>query len=421
MFASILTIILSSPASAGTPEVAVVGVHIDGLTDEDALSAVETLARSLDEQGTLQAVPPQGVQIELAGREALVIEGAFLGPGRRQLDEGRVLYERGEFDDAIPALEDAVASLEDGLPGARDVHELIDALLLLGLARFGSGDLEGSTAAYERVVVLEPQRELDPVNFSPKIIRFYEGVRQIVLARQTAQLSVQAPAGALVMVDGRDVALSAVVALPPGVHYVRITGEQGRREFSRMVLREGDETVIRADLSQRSLASAGATAELRATQIELLYRSLGAHVGTDLVLLGGMLDETQVGLQLYEPRTGTFSKPVQIEAGSDAVDSMLDLVPGLARFVSDQGALRTDRVSHRVLPLDISDNNVLASMLLDPEPIVRSVDPEPARRWWLWAGAGAVAVGGATGLVIALTGSKTPTDPGGTIVVGPYP
>ena len=137
----------------------------------------------------------------------------------------------------------------------------------------------------------------------------------------------------------------------------------------------------------------------------------------------GEVDASRVGVQLYEPRTGNFSKPLIAESGSDPVDAMLDLLPSLATFVTDTGSLRTDRVSHQVLALKISDNMFLSRLLLDPEPVATgTVGPESRRsRWYIWAGVAALSAGGATGLALALTRDPEGGGATGTIVVGPYP
>ena len=80
-----------------------------------------------------------------------------------------------------------------------------------------------------------------------------------------------------------------------------------------------------------------------------------------------------MGLQLFEPRTGSFSKVVEASAGEDPLGSLLDLVPSVAAYVDEGGALRADRVSRNALALDISSNLWLAGSLLDPPPLGETV------------------------------------------------
>jgi len=209
---------------------------------------------------------------------------------------------------------------------------------------------------------------------------------------------------------------------------VLVVGDQGRRSFTRLDLPGGKKLTYEAALQERSLAEPGATDAERAHQVALLYRSLGNTVHTSLVLLGGETGDREVTVQLYEPHTGNFSKMVSASEGDDPVSAITDLLPTLAHYVTDQGTLRTDRVSHDVAPLDLSDNILLASMLLDPDPIVETVTVTRGPPWYLWAGVATLAAGGAAGVVAAVAGGSTQGGGGGqtedpdqgVIIIGPF-
>ena len=100
---------MAARARTGT-EVAVVGVHLPKQTDETSLSASLALVEALDAAGVV-GLSPEAVHARLAGRESLVVDGAALGPGRRKREEGRILYDRADFEGAIPVLEEAVQAL----------------------------------------------------------------------------------------------------------------------------------------------------------------------------------------------------------------------------------------------------------------------------------------------------------------------
>jgi hypothetical protein len=134
-----------------------------------------------------------------------------------------------------------------------------------------------------------------------------------------------------------------------------------------------------------------------------------------------------VGAQLYEPRTGNFSKEVVVEAGSDPVGALIDLLPTLSAYVGDNGGIRSDRVSTRPLALDISRNIVLTDILLanneETAPAEEGFRPKP---WMLWTALGVAVTGGATGIAVALSSEEgngnggTPPDEeatGGTVYV----
>lgn len=410
----------SSALAARRAEVAVVGVHVAGMDDKAAIEASAQLTEALDATEKIDTVTPGEVRGRLAGREALVVEGTFLGPGRADLNEGKVLYERAEFEGAIPVLGEAVEKLQDGLAGATDSKDLIEALILLGMAHASTGDAEQARKTFKAVVTLDPARELDQVNYPPRMVSLFNEVRGQVRAAPAARLVVQAPEdGARVYVDGidRGQAPVTVEGLPPGTHYVLVIGAGGKRSFDEVELQPDGRRVYQAPLDTRALATAGGDAAERARQTRLLYSSLGTHIATGLVLIGGELPDGNVGMQLYETRTGNFSQILSAPSNGAPVSAMLDLVPSVAAWLTEDGTLRPDRVAKQVAPMALDDNALLASVLLDPEPIIATVEVKKGWPWWAWAGVVTVAAGGAAGTAIALTADE-PVDPNqGTIVV----
>lgn len=420
-----LGLMVGGPAwAARGAEVAVAGVHVAGQSDEQALDNAGALIQALDAAPGVVAVPPGELRARLSGRESLVAEGAFLGNGRDRLEEGRVLYDRADLAAAIPVLDEAVESLTGGLAGAPDTKDLVDALVLLGLSHLFTGDPAGATLALERVVILDPTRELDPVNYPPKAVQFFTDVRRRVLDAEPAEIFVEMPGDARLYVDGKQ-SLSTALELPPGPHYVLVEGAEGQRAFEAVVLEAGARERLKMNLQRAALAQAGGTAEARADQTARLYGALGRHAGTGLILVAGEAQDGEVALQLYEPRTGNFSKAVTADSVGDPVGSLVDLVPVLAGYVSEQGTLRADRVSPRTAALDVSANPLLASMLLDPEPIVETVLVTRKTPWYVWAGVAALAAGGAATAAVFIQEGGPDEEPAqkttGVIVIGPMP
>ena len=414
-----LTAFFAGPAHAARgSEVAVIGVHVSGLTDEEAQQAAEDLISVIGDVRTLDPISPSGVRSRLSGKESLVVEGVFLAPGRAQLEEGRVLYERAEFEGALDVLQSAVRELESGLPGSGESKDLIDALLLLGLANASIGEMESARSAFRQLVIMDPDRELDSVNYPPKIITLFSEVRDQVLELDRGSITVQVGSfEAEVWVDGRlqGGAPTRVGDLLPGKHYVLVHGVDGRRDFATVIVDPGENVRFSANLEGRLIAPTGTDDAERARQSELLYRSLGEHVDTPLVLLAGESEANQVGMQLYEPRTGNFSKLATTSADSDPIGALAELTHQLGSYVSDAGTIRANRVSSQVLPLDINANPLLSSVLLDPEPIV--VMTRQRTPWYVWAGVSALAAGTAGGAVLLLTKDGPGVDPSGTITV----
>jgi len=419
--APLLILLMGDALAARRTEVAVVGLHVASSDDEATLKSAERLGEALEATGKIDVVTPGEVRARIAGRESLIVEGAFLGPGRTNLAEGRVLYERADFESAIPVLESAREQLQDGMVGATDSKDLIDTLLLLGLAHASIGQQDAARADFERVVVLDPTRELDAVNYPPKMVSLFNDVRAAVRAKPAAQIVVQAAEpDAEVFLDTQPEGKAPMTleGLPPGEHFLLVRGTGGKRSYTRVQLAAGQHLVYQAPLQGRIFAEAGQSSSERSRQVKQLYSSLGVHVATGIVVLGGETGDGQVALQLYETRTGNFSQALAAPAGNDPVASIIDLVPAVANWLTDEGTLKADKVSTSTLSLQVNDNPLLSSILLDPEPIVEKVFVTKGPPWYVWAGIATVAGGGAATAAVLLTRGGEPVDPNqGTIVV----
>ena len=109
------------------------------------------------------------------------------------LAEGKVLFEHADLEAAEDRIETAIKMLEQAMAGSSDSKSLIDALLVQGNIGLAMGNADVSRTAYRRVVQLDPDRNLDPVNHPPKVVSLYSDVRQSILAepRGTLHVSVE--------------------------------------------------------------------------------------------------------------------------------------------------------------------------------------------------------------------------------------
>ncbi|MFT4978379.1 MAG: hypothetical protein ACI8S6_004289 [Myxococcota bacterium] len=416
MLTTLTWLLMTPQVAARDADLAIVSAHLDDLSDEDARQLAAQLVETVDGLSNLKATSPGELRGRISGREALIVEGIFLSPGRRSLEEGRVLYDRGEFESAIPVLGAAAEALRAGLAGAGDSKDLIDTLLLLGLASAAIGDDAAAADAFAQVVVLEPQRQLDRFNYPPKIVSSFNTVRDEALGGARGVLTVISPDDASLFVDGRPVPrvdrATEITGLLAGEHYVLVQADGGRRSFE-VVDMDGD-AVVRTDLETRSIAPTAETSEERSIQTEQLYRALGEYADTALLLIAGETQPGMVGVQLYEPRTGNFSRLEELPVGAqDALPALQESLRRLDAYVDD-GALKVEFLQLGAAPLDINTNPLLLSLLLDPEPIVETV-VQRRTPWYVWAGAGALAAGGAAGAAVLLSADIAATT--GTVVV----
>ncbi|MFZ5476052.1 MAG: hypothetical protein ACOZNI_04700 [Myxococcota bacterium] len=421
-----LFVVAAALAGSSVPEIAVVGLHVPGRAGEAAMEDAARLAEVLDGTGKVDALTPLDAHARFAGREPLVLDGFALGPGRERLKEGRVLYDRAQPDQAIPVLEQAATLLAAGLAQASDANDLHAALMLLGMAHVGMGDEKAAKDAFRRSVILDPARQLDAVNYPPRVIELFESVRKEVVIAKPARVAITATGDADIWIDGRAVgpAPNAEIALVPGEHHVLVRAKDGASWFKSTQVVAGEKLTIQATLAPRTLGPAASEAANMSRQTRELYRSLGEYSKL-VVVLAGVNAKGEVALQLYSPASGNFSKAITGDAGDDPVGAMLDLAPAIAGYLDERGDVRADRVSPAVIALDVSTNDVLAGLLHDPpEQAPQVITETRGVPWFVWAGVGVLAAGGGAAAVVLATGGEEeeppPTDQG-TIVFGPIP
>jgi len=442
----LIALLLLSPGDARAeeplPEIAVVGLHDAAAADRaftDGASA--RLAEALDATGRFDALTPAEFSTQLRGREELVLSDSALGAGRRDLDDGRALFERAAPEEAVPLLRRAVERLESGTRVVGDPRALIEAWLVLGLAQASLGESAEALGAWRQVVVLEPDRALDPVNYPPKFVSLFDEARAQVTGALAGALTVDTALEGEVLVDGRSVGSARPGAplelsgLPAGTHYVTLRGDDGGFHVDAVALTAGASALVEVREGAWSLGRPAESDAERSSQIAALYGALGEYGGADFLLVGGVVDDA-LSLCLYAPRSRTFSKALSIEADGDAFGAAEDLLGTLAGYATASGGIRTDRTSIEPPPLDISSNAALTGLLFDPADPVAAQEDTGGRRWLLWGGVGALAVGGAVTAAVLLTGedeapstpdevddgpSTTDPAPGGTVTVGPLP
>ncbi len=421
-----LTTLLVASALAATPELVVVGMHVPGRVSPLAEDDNAALVQALDATGAVDALAPEEVSARLAGRELLVVEAYALGPGREKLKEGRVLYDRAQPDQAIPLLEEAIDLLTAGLSLTTDARDAHEAMLVLGMAHLGMGNDAEARSAFARAATLDPSLKLDGVRYPPDAIAAYEAERSKLASAKPARVQVDSSMAGEAWVDGRRVGpVPALLELVPGTHHVLVRGERGAWAFSEIRVKAGESRTLDLALEQRSMGRVAADAPGRSRQARDLYRGLGTFTERAPIVLAGVTREGEVAVQLHDPVTGSFSKPLVGRAGDDPVASIVGLAPKLVNDL-ENGRLRADRVGTQVLALDLSANDTLAGMLLDPpkaEPTERVVVERRGMAWYGWAGIGVVAAGGGAAAAWYLTQGETvtPAEPTGTVVFGPVP
>lgn len=434
-----LPLLITLATAAEAPDVLVVGVHVSTVLGEAANVAATKVERALDDTGKADGISPIEVSKRIRGRESIVLDTFAMGPGRERLKEARLLYDRAQIEEAGPVVDEAITMLSRGMAVSTSTRELHEAMVLQGMTKLAMGGESEALTSFRRAATLGVERELDPVNYPPRVIELYNAARAEVAKKSPARVTVQTSVGATVFIDGKDLGASPTgeIALVPGEHYVLVRAAGGAARFQTITVSAGEQKLVDVALQTQGLGSPAGDAPGRSRQTRDLYEALGEYDDRGTLLLAGSTTNDQVGVQLYSPTSGNFSRSVTGEAGDDPVAAICELVPTLLGYLSESGDIRADRVGAQVLPLDIGANPVLAGLLVDPPPINETngsttKTEQKGVPWWVWAGTGAVVAGaGATVAVVMLgqtagegdgNGTETPVDPDqGTIIVGPMP
>jgi len=412
-------------AAHAETEVVVVGAHISGQNLQLAEQAAAKLVSAVDRQRGLKAIPPEVVRSRIRGRGEQILDDALTGKGTALLAEGKILFEQADLETALIRLAGSIAALEGAMAGTTDSRGLVDALLLVGMAQLSMGQPDAARMMYKRVLLLDPTRELDTIHYPPKVVALFSEVRSAVLAAPRASITITTtPLGASVFVDGRLRGQSPVKVgdLIPGVHHILVTSDAGFRHYEVIQVAPKSKTTVVATLENYFVGRAMATRPARSEQIGELYRALGDRVTGGLVLVAGEIDPDTVGMQLFEPRTGNYSRVLTAPAGGDPAGALVGLAPQVGAFLNKSGVLGADQVGGRALSLDIETNPLLAQVLLDDRrrpasPPSEPSSPAPTARgdgipWYIWAGVGVMAVG-AAGAAFALQGDGPEGEGGG--------
>ena len=421
--------LLAGPAWSFHPDrvdVGVVGVHLPGASEAEVEAFTERLADALEATERFNAVRPDELARRLQGRQDLVLSDFALARSKEWLDEGRVLSGRFLFDQSIPLLQRATQGLSDTVALTGEVGLLADAWLELGLAHAGNGQVDSARVAFEEVAILQPDRQLNPVDHAPKYVALYQEARAVVLGRSPASLRVEAVGEGTfqVEVDGKDLGAAPVLVpgLPAGRHYLRVLGKGAQRTHGALVLREGEERHVQVEPVRGTLGDTSETPAGKTRQVRSLYIALGRYAETPLLLVAGESADGALVLFLHGVESGQFSQALSIQGTGDPA-ALFPILPALEGTLNDSRGLRMDRVSSDVPPLDINTNPVLTTLLLEPVALDPGLLPGQragAPRWVVWAGAGALAAGGVAAVAVALNAGEEEPE-GGTVVLGPIP
>lgn len=373
-------------AEAGEkPTIAVIGVHGDGREDAEAL---QRLSDDLIEGFIVSRLEPihgEDLAVRIERSREVLPERVFLEPVRRAVDEGRQLYRQAQPERAATILQTAINTLEARRALLRSPQLAVDLFLNLGLAQLNLGQRSQAERSFEEVVRIDPNRILDDLNYSPKIVEAFDSVRRRVLGERSASIYIALPGedpGARVYIDGRLIGTTPITAsrLPSGKHLVVVDGGELGLSSSEVILSAGQQLDLPVDLKPATLALPEERFEPgRSMLVNSLYREIGLASGVDLVAVAAFGPKGDFHIALYSPRADAFS--VEVVASLSAAPGersafVRQLVDRVSRYADENGNIRAERMAVGGISMRVSDNPVLDGLLW-PRPVEETIAVTP--------------------------------------------
>ncbi|MBI4817350.1 MAG: PEGA domain-containing protein [Deltaproteobacteria bacterium] len=221
--------------------------------------------------------------------------------------QAQAAMEDSELDAAISNLDKATKLLEANAEAVPDLRLLAEAYLQLGVAYFQNGDEDQGDEALGKAIHLDPDKKLDGSEYPPIFLRVYERSRYDVLRRPRASIEVKAPAGAQLLLDGRNLGKTPMVLeeVLPGTHWIRIERAGEASEVQKVMVRSKRSVVVEfggAGEAATSEATGGLAGAIAANQIEESnlgeLSAMAKAAGADFVLFGGIY-KTETAYNIY--------------------------------------------------------------------------------------------------------------------------
>ncbi len=349
-----------------------------------------------------------------------------LKQARDLLGKGKGAYQKLKFGEAIVALEQARKLFIYNLSELRSNRDLIDAHLFLGMAYVAVGKNSAAQGEFEKVVLLDPRRELSSKDYSPKIIESFSKARQNVMKNDPVKIRVESnPEGGAVYLNGRPVGKVPLSLTLQPAEYFFLVEKDGFRPWYKPVKVERAFQVVRADMKAKGsdvewahLFRVHEGADQEDQDVHQL-KEFATAAKVDFLVLATITQARgyRVLTQLYDARTSDFST-VAVSAvkggienfpedSGDTVDTLLGFIGPNGYLSPKEGANLTPQSS--ILPV--------AEPIAPANQMATSEKPPKAwyEHWWIYpliVGAGAAIYLGATQLG-GSSGSKISVDNSG--------
>ncbi|MCB0308814.1 MAG: PEGA domain-containing protein [Bdellovibrionales bacterium] len=333
--------------------------------------------------------------------------GSELVEARRLLLEGKNLYQKIKYEEALVRLLAARRELILNLHLLRSNRDLLEAHLYLGMTFAVLGESQKASEEFKRVVYLDPKRELSGKEYPPSALKAFAKARQDVMNAMESKVEIISEnQGSDVYLNGRLAGQTPLnINLHVGEYFILV--EKGDQEpwYQTMAIQGPADTIhageMKTELAQDALFRVREANDQASEDLAELF-TYANGVAADFVVLATLqkLENYRLLGQLLEVKTGRFSNVslAELEGGLAGFDrAASDTAKTLLSFLTKDGKL--------LLNPNLSDSETSANLSVGEKPTNQEQVMKPIKpwykKWWIYpviVGAGAAVYLGATKL-----------------------
>ena len=341
------------------------------------------------------------------------------------LDSARLQYYGSKYAKAKAKVEDALGEIRTLPAGPRRWALYVAAQLLHSLVLKQSGQTEEATAAFRRVLRLDPDLQLDPDYYAPSTCKDFDAVRAEVADAARAPVSIRShPSGADVFIDGKNMGTTPFTGeYLPGTYDLVVS--KGSSVSRMHVVEIGKSEPIQVDLELESLWNSREAFCLSEGSAEGAWISgavkVATLVGTEEVVVA-RLQRSNPGPSWLTASLVSTKTGGKIREAGFKVDG---IGPDRSSFEKLADFIVTGKAEGSIVVLD--SEKMSAPWMPQPLPAIAGKPRSPVNPWRVasyvsWAGGG-IAASSAVVLLILNQSDRNQLQryqgPGGAIVDSP--
>lgn len=396
-------------AAGGSPA-AITGFRSGKSQQEDKVRNL--LANQLKSNKNLEIEPDALITTKLQDYTSSTVDPrsqAVIGSAYERFNTGMQFYRKLDLSNSLKEFNASVRGYREGISVLRDNHYLLFSHLYLGIILHFLGRVQEGKKFIQEMVMLDAERKtrvLPQRDFPPKIVELHKQITKEVLAKPISTLSVDStPPGARIMFDGSEVGKTPfqIKDIPSGQHFLALD-LQGHQYYGAPIQVNAGAQSFTTVLKEKNIFQAYPP-EARTESVKAELKTIAQKLDVDILILGNTVlkdnNNVTVSAQMFDAKSGSFTDVY--EETVSLKKPKLVVIPGkLAEGFNGKAAVAATPVAPAkpttLAKADVKEpaNEVnLDDFNEKPKKNSDSSDGAPIyKKWWFWAGVGALVIGG---------------------------